>query len=245
MLKENERIEDLQYKGLKIIQSENGYRFTTDAVLLANFVRRAKGKKVVDIGCGSGIVSILIAAKQQPSLVVGVEIQPEVADMAARSVEMNGLSDTVTVVCSDVREWAKGTDGTYDVVVVNPPYRKVGSGFSQEADTLAISRHEVTLTLEDVFSAAKKALKFGGSMYLVHQAERLAEAFALGDKYGLQGKELCPVCPREGEPPNVFLARFVKGGKVGLKWLAPIVVFDREGNYTVTVKKLYGESFAD
>lgn len=151
MLKENERIEDLQYKGIKIIQSENGYRFTTDAVLLANFVRGAKGKKVVDIGCGSGIVSILIAAKQQPSLVVGVEIQPEVADMAARSVEMNGLSDTVTVVCSDVREWAKGTDGTYDVVVVNPPYRKVGSGFSQEADTLAISRHEVTLTLEDVF----------------------------------------------------------------------------------------------
>ncbi len=245
MLKDGEKTEDLQYKGLKIIQSVDGYRFTTDAVLLANFVRGVKGKKVADIGCGSGIISILVAAKQQPKEVVGVEIQPAVADMAARSVELNGLSDVVKVVLADAKDWASGVEGRYDAVVVNPPYRKAGSGPLQSTETLAVSRHEISLTLEDVFVVAKKALKYGGSLYLVHQTERLAEAFALGSKHGIEGKELCPVCPREGETPNVFLARFVKGGKTGLKWLKPIVVFDADGNYSVTVKKLYGESFSD
>lgn len=243
MLEVNERIEDLQYKNLKIIQKESGYRFTTDAVLLANFVHGVKGKKVADIGCGSGIIAILVAEKQQPEYVLGIEIQPDVAQMAGRSVVLNGLESKIEIKCCDVRVLCEQVGETFDAVVVNPPYRKIGSGMTQQKDTLCISRHEVTLTLEDVFSSSKKMLKFGGSLFLVHQAERFAEACALGAKYGLQAKELKPVCARQGDAPNVFLARFVKGGKVGLKWFAPIEVFDSEGNYSVTVKKLYGESF--
>lgn len=243
MIGSDERIEDLQYNGLKIIQKTTGYRFTTDAVLLANFVKGAKGKKVADVGCGSGIIAILVAEKQQPKYVLGIEIQQEVAQMAERSVALNNLTDKIEIKNADVRALSIEMGEVFDVVVVNPPYRKVGSGLTQRQDTLCMSRHEVTLNLEEVFASAKRLLKFGGSMFMVHQAERMAEAFALGHKYGLEAKELCPVCARHGSNPNVFLARFVKGGKVGLKWLEPIVVFDADGNYSVTVKKLYGDSF--
>ena len=243
MLIKDETIEDLQYKGLKIIQKKSGYKFTTDAVLLANFAHGAKGKRVLEVGCGSGVISILIASKQQPKSIVGVEIQQEVYEMANRSILLNGLQDTISLLNIDAKNLGSEYNESFDMLVSNPPYRKIGSGMTQREDTLCISRHEVALTLEDLFKIAKRTLKFGGSFYLVHQAERLAEAFILGGKYGIEPKELCPVVPRQNQPANLFLARFVKGGKTGLKWLNPIVVMDDEGNYTVTVKKLYGESF--
>lgn len=243
MLIKDETIEDLQYKGLKIIQKKSGYKFTTDAVLLANFAHGAKGKRVLEVGCGSGVISILIASKQQPKSIVGVEIQQEVYEMAKRSILLNGLQDTISLLNIDAKNLGSEYNESFDMLVSNPPYRKIGSGMTQREDTLCISRHEVALTLEDLFKIAKRTLKFGGSFYLVHQVERLAEAFILGGKYGIEPKELCPVVPRQNQPANLFLARFVKGGKTGLKWLNPIVVMDDEGNYTVTVKKLYGESF--
>jgi len=241
----DESLEDLQYNGLKIIQKKSGYRFTTDAVLLANFTHGVKGKKVLEIGTGSGVIAILVTAKQAPESLVAVEIQPEVAQMATRSVALNGLQEKITVVNADIKEFCKQTQENYDAVVCNPPYRKVGSGFTQEQDDLCISRHEVALNLSELFDCAKRILKFGGSLFMVHQSERLAEAFALGAKNGLEPKELQAICSRQGQSPNLFLARFVKGGKVGLKWLAPIVVFDEQGNYSVTVKKLYGDSFRE
>ena len=243
MIKRDETLEDLQFDGLKIIQKTSGYRFTTDAVLLANFVHGAKDKKVLEIGTGSGVIAILITAKQSPKQVVGVEIQPEVYDMASRSVELNGLQDVIKLKNLDAKQLGVDYNESFDIVVSNPPYRKVGSGMTQKQDDLCISRHEVALTLEELFGIAKRTLKFGGSFYLVHQIERLGEAFSLGGKYGLEPKELCPILPRQNQPANLFLARFVKGGKTGLKWVNPIVVFDEEGNYSVTVKQLYGDSF--
>lgn len=245
MIRVDESLEDLQYGGLKIIQKTSGYRFTTDAVLLANFVHGAKGKKIVEIGTGSGVIAILVTAKQQPESLVGIEIQSDVAEMARRSVEMNGLQDKITILTGDVKEVSRRLGEGFDMVVSNPPYRKVGSGQAQTKDTLCISRHEVALTLEELFESAKRLLKFGGSLFVVHQSERWAEACVLGAKFGLEAKELQPICSRQGQPPNLFLARFVKGGKTGLKWLAPIVVFDADGNYSVTVKKLYGDSFCE
>ena len=241
----DESLEDLQYKGLKIIQKKSGYRFTTDAVLLANFVHGVTGKKVLEVGTGSAVIAILVVAKQSPEHLTAVEIQAEVAQMATRSVEINQLQDKITVINADIKDYCKQISESFDAVVCNPPYRKVGSGFTQEKDSLCISRHEIALNLQELFESAKRLLKFGGSLFIVHQSERLAEAFALGAKYGLEPKELQAICPRAGQSPNLFLARFVKGGKVGLKWFAPIVVFDEDGNYSVTVKKLYGESFSE
>ncbi len=242
-LKQGEQIEDLQYKGLKIIQSADGYRFTTDAVLLANFVRGVKNKRIVEIGLGSGVIATLVAAKQHPASVVGIEILPKMADMAARSIEINGLCDVIKVVCADARGIHKTLGGGFDAVIVNPPYRKAGSGERQADDDIAVCRHEIKLTLDDVFLESSKLLKFGGNLFLVHQAERFASACATADKHGLKAKEVSLVYPRAGATPNLFLAKFTFGGKDGLKWLPPVTVFDNDGNYTPTIKKLYGESF--
>ncbi len=243
MLKSNEVLEDLQYRGLKIIQQKDGYRFTTDAVLLANFVKNASNKKIVELGSGSGVISILIAAKQNPQSICAVEIQPDMCDMSKRSIALNGLSDKINVILTDIKGCHTLIGNCFDIVVVNPPYRKIGSGQRQDTDKISICRHEVLLTLCDVFMQAEKLLKYGGSLYIVHQFERLADACTLGRQFNLEAKEICLVFPKKDAAPNLFLMRCAKNGKAGIKWLNPIVVFDEQGNYTVTVKKLYGESY--
>ena len=136
-LKANEKLEDLQYNGLQIIQSDDEYRFTTDAVLLANFCGDMKGKLCVEFCAGSGVISILVAAKKQPKQVVAIELQPQLADMARRSVEYNSMQDVIEVVCDNVLNASNHIAKPADVVVCNPPYIKVGSGERQISQNLA------------------------------------------------------------------------------------------------------------
>ena len=182
-LKDNEKIEDLQCGGLRIIQSAKEYRFTTDAVLLANFFNDMQGKLCVEFGAGSGVISILVARKKRPARIVAIELQPNLADMARRSVELNGMSGQIEVVCGDLKDAAKYVDKPADVVVCNPPYRRINSGERQLAENIALCRHELAATLEDVISSAGKALNNRGTFYLVHQAERIAEIVTLCSKY--------------------------------------------------------------
>lgn len=242
LLRDNEKLEDLQYKGLKIIQSDDGYRFTTDAVLLANFAKVGKGKRIVELGSGSGVISVLIAAKNNPSVVIGVEIQTALAEMSARTVDYNHLSDVVKIVNCDMNDCDRIIGKGYDAVVCNPPYRKVGAGSMQLSDSLAICRHEVAITLTGVVSAASRLLNTKGSFYLVHQAERLGEIFYELRRNNLEPKELLPVVNRVGDSPTLVLVKAVKGGSVGLKWLENLVIFDENGNYTTTVRRLYGDN---
>lgn len=223
-LKSNEKLEDLQYNGLRIIQSEDEYRFTTDAVLLANFCKEMKGKLCVEFCAGSGVISILIAAKKRPAKVVAIELQPQLADMANRSVCYNGLQDVIEVVCDNVLNAPELIDHPADVVVCNPPYRRLGSGETQLAQNLALCRHEIAITLEQVVSAASKTLNNRGTFYLVHQAERAAEIISVCDKYKLAVKEIVPVCPRQGKEPNLVLIRAVKCGGTDCKLRLPIYV---------------------
>lgn len=223
-LKENEKLEDLQYNGLQIIQSANEYRFTTDAVLLANFCNDMKGKLCVEFCAGSGVISILIAGKKHPAHVVAIELQPQLADMARRSVELNNLQDVIEVVCDDVKNAASLLPKPADVVVCNPPYRKLGSGEKQLADNIALCRHEIAITLEQVITAAAKTLNNRGTFYLVHQAERIAEIVSLCNACQLAVKEIVPVCPRQGKEPNLVLVRAVKCGGADCKLRLPIYV---------------------
>lgn len=223
-LKQNEKLEDLQYNGLYIIQSEDEYRFTTDAVLLANFCNDMKGRLCVEFCAGSGVISILVAAKKHPARVIAIELQKQLADMARRSVEYNGLQDVIEVVCDDVQNAPNIIDHPADVVVCNPPYRKLGSGETQLAQNLALCRHEIAITLEQVIASASKTLNNRGTFYLVHQAERLAEIVSTCDKYKLAVKEIVPVCPRQGKEPNLVLIRAVKCGGADCKLRLPIYV---------------------
>ena len=239
-LKPHENIEDLQCQGLVLIQSSDEYRFTTDAVLLANFCRDMQGKLCVEFGAGSGVISILLAAKKHPRHVVAMEIQPQLCDMARRSVETNNLQDIIEVVCCDLKDAKTHLDGLCDVVVCNPPYRKIGSGEIQEKQNLALCRHELAATLCDVIQSAAKILNNRGTLYLVHQSQRLSEIISLCEKNNLAVKEILPVCPRPNTDPNLVLVRAVKCGASDCVLRKPMTVLDEKGDYTPEAKAWYG-----
>ena len=238
-LKPNEKIEDLQCGGLQVVQSSSEYRFTTDAVLLANFCRDMRGKLCVEFGAGSGVISILLAYKKHPKSIVALEIQPQLYDMMQRSVCLNDLQDVISVHNCDLKDAQKIVKDA-DVVVCNPPYRKVGSGEQQLAENLAICRHEIKATLTDVISSAAKVLNNRGSLYLVHQAERLCEIVTQCHEYNIAVKEILPVCPAPDRQPNLVLIRGVKAGEPDCKLHSPMYICDKNGNYTPEAKAWYG-----
>ena len=238
-LKLNEKIEDLQCDGLQLIQSSSEYRFTTDAVLLANFCRGMLGKTCVEFGAGSGVISLLLAKKKHPKRIAAFEIQPQLCDMMARSVLLNDLQDVITVHNCDLKDAHKIIRDA-DVVVCNPPYRRVGSGEQQLSENLAICRHEIKATLSDVVQQAAKVLNNRGNFYLVHQADRICEIVALCHENNIAVKEILPVCPAPSKQPNLVLVRGVKAGEKDCKLHAPLYITDEHGNYTPIAKSWYG-----
>ncbi|MEG1706679.1 MAG: methyltransferase, partial [Clostridia bacterium] len=195
--------------------------------------------KIVELCSGSGVISILIAKKFRPKKIVAVEIQSDLAEMSERSIALNDLQEVVTVVNADLINCHKFIGTGYDIVVVNPPYRKQGAGEKQEEDSIALCRHEIAVNLSQVIAESSRLLNSKGSMYLVHQAERLTEIVLLCHDNKMEVKELTLVCSHPGDAPNLVLARAVKDGKAGVKINAPIIMFDEFGEYTHTVKKLY------
>ncbi|MEG2085379.1 MAG: methyltransferase [Clostridia bacterium] len=216
IIKQNERLDDLQIDGLMIIQNPDMYCFTSDAVALANYVTNAKGKIVADLGTGSGIIAILITYKQQPKKVIGIELQTYMADMAHRSVEYNNLSNSIDIIEGDILN-ATNLLGyeSVDIVVSNPPYRKCGSGEKQAVTEIAISRHEIAITLEQLVENASKILKYKGRFYLVHRFDRLAEIFYVMKKYNIEPKEIKFINGADMQPISVLI-KGVKKGNVGL-----------------------------
>lgn len=224
LVKPNERVDDLLVNGLKIIQNPSSFRFGCDAVELANFVTGGVKDKAVDLGSGSGIITILLAGKKKIPC-IGVEIQPEMADMSRRSIELNGLSDSASVICSPMQKvTARIGRESASIVVCNPPYRRAGSGEKQLSESVALARHEIAVTLREVVETANALLKNGGSFYLVHQTERLAEVISECLGAGLEPKVLQILTPAEGKKPHLFLLKCKKGGSVGLEILPERVI---------------------
>lgn len=184
MLKPNERIDDLQRNNYRIIQDPERFCFGMDAVLLSGFAKAKEGDHVIDLGTGTGIIPILMEAKTKASNLVGLEIQPESADMAQRSVELNHLEKKIRIVTGDIRE-ASSIFGaaTFDVVTSNPPYMTEHHGITNEKSPKAIARHELLCTLEDVICQAAKLLRPGGSFYMVHRPFRLVDIMVLMREY--------------------------------------------------------------
>lgn len=239
---ENERLDDLQYKGLRLIQKKDGFCFGVDAVLLSHFAQVSKGNRVIDLGTGTGVIAILLAAKKEPGSVVGLEIQEEMAQMAARSVKLNRLENIVEIVHGDIKE-AVSLFGTssFDAVVSNPPYMAKGGGLVNPQDTKAVSRHEILCTLEDVVSAAACLLRPGGKFSMVHRPQRLADIIFFMRKYSIEPKWLRLVHPSPGKKPNLLLISGTRAGNPELRVQEPLYIYDENGEYTDEIKLIYNE----
>lgn len=211
----NEEILDLQYKDLKLIQDKDGYCFTSDSVLLANYVKTHAKDIVVEFCAGSGVISILLSKKQNCQRIYGIELQPRLADMFARSIKLNNLENVEAVNMKLEQAKEKFGNGKIDVVMVNPPYMEGGD--RSENPEIAIATHEIETTLESIIESASQILKYGGKFYMVHRVDRLVDCLSLLRKYKLEPKHLQIIYPKMEAEPVVFLIKAIKNGKKGLR----------------------------
>lgn len=240
-LKDGERIDDLQLKlkngkSAKIIQNPDCFCFGIDAVLLANMARVKKGDKVLDLCTGNGIVPLILAAKTNAEKIYGVEIQPDVANMAQRSVEMNGLTEKIVIECKDLKEY-KGRE--FDVITCNPPYKEVTGGKISENRHIAIARTEICCTAEEVISAVSKMLCPKGTMFMIHRPERLADLIVYMRKYGVEPKSLRFIHPYMGKSPTMVFIEGKRSAKPKLIIEPPLYIYDENGDYTAEVLEFY------
>lgn len=239
--REDEKIDDLQRNGYRIIQKKNGFCFGMDAVLLSGFACVKEGEQVIDLGTGTGIIPILLEAKTEGKHFTGLEIQEEVADMASRSVALNGLEERVSIIRGDIREASQLLGrASFDVVTSNPPYMNDQHGLKNPQEMKAISRHEILCTLDDVCREAAALLKPGGRFYMVHRPHRLAEIISALKQYKLEPKRMKLVHPFIDKDANMVLIEAVRGGKSMIKVEAPIIVYREYGIYTDEIYTIYG-----
>ncbi|MBE6015798.1 MAG: tRNA1(Val) (adenine(37)-N6)-methyltransferase [Lachnospiraceae bacterium] len=237
----NERMDDLHRNGFKIIQNSERFCFGMDAVLLSGFADAAEGEKVLDLGTGTGIIPILMAAKTKGEHFTGLEIQPESADMASRSVAYNRLEGRIDIIVGDIKD-ASTTFGasSFDVITTNPPYMIADHGLTNPDEAKAIARHEIKCTLEDVIAQSAKLLRPGGRFFMVHRPFRLGEIFPLMTKYKIEPKRMRLVYPYVDAEPNMVLIEGNRGGKPRLKVEKPLIVYNEKGVYTDEIYDIYG-----
>lgn len=240
-LLENERIDDLEYKGLKIIQNKDGFCFGVDSILLTDFAKEIKeGSKVIDLGTGTGIIGILLSKKINLSKIIGVEIQKEVYEMAKKSIKLNQLEEKFEIINANIKELQEKIQmNTFDAVVTNPPYKKIGTGITNENNKKLISRHEITATLEDFIKITNRLLKDNGSLYMVHRPDRLVDIIENLRKFKLEPKKIKFVYPSVGKEANLVLIKATKNAKPFLKIEKPLYIYNEKGKYTDEILKIY------
>lgn len=215
--------------------------FTTDTLLLADFARPRPGERCADLGCGCGTIALLWRSRGRPGHILAVELQPEGARLAARSVEENGFGESIRVVQGDVRDYKVLLPHQgLDLIACNPPYFVPGRGLASPNPQRAAARHGQQLTLEDLARAARFSLKYGGRLCLCLPAERLAEAVVVFHSHGLEPKRLRLVQERPGKPPYLLLMECKSGGKPGLRAEEALMIRDGDGAYSQEMTEIYG-----
>ena len=240
-LNEDERIDDLEFKNLKIIQNKNGFCFGIDAVLLSDFAKNIKNNaKVLDLGTGTGIISILLCGKTNLKEIIGVEVQKEVYEMAKKSIKLNNLENKFKIINENILNLEKIYEkNSFDAIVTNPPYKKENTGITNIDEKKLISRHEVLAKLEDYINISNKLLKDKGEFYMIHRPERLVDIIITLKKYKLEPKELRFVQPSYNKEPNLILIKAIKNAKPFLKIQKPLYIYDENKNYTDEILKIY------
>ena len=242
-LKENERIDELEYKGLKIIQNKEGFCFGIDSVLLSDFAKNIKKDSVVvDIGTGTGIISILLSKKAEIKKIYGIEIQEEVADMAKRSVKLNDLQDKIQIINKNIKNIFEEIEpNKIDAIVTNPPYMKKNSGIKNENEIKLISRHEIKCNIEDIIKVSSKLLKDNGELYMVHRPDRLVGIIECLRKNKIEPKKIRFIYSKEEENSNLVLIKAVKNAGEFLKIEKPLYIYDENNKYTDEVLEIYNK----
>ncbi len=245
ILKNSERVDDLELGGLRIIQNKNWFSFGVDAVLLSDMVHGDTSGEILDLASGNGIIPILLYKKTKASKIIGIEIQSEVCDMATRSLILNGIQDRVSMVNEDLRLLGSEYNNRFTTITINPPYFKTGTGITSDNSVKMISRHEIMCTLEDVFKIARRCLVNKGSLLMVHRANRIVDIFETARKYKLEPKRVRFVSPKPTEAPNLVLIKFTKGAKRELIIEKPLHVYKEDGAYSDEILDIYSKNNID
>lgn len=238
---ENERIDDLQCKGYRLIQNTACFCFGMDAVLLSSFASAGNQDEVLDLCTGNGVIPILMHGKTECTSYTGIEVQQVSYDLACRNVKLNGLEEDITMIHGNIRDYRQLLNGhLYNVVTCNPPYMNENHGIVNPESVKAVARHEILCNLEDVVCAAGKSLKVKGRFYMVHRPRRLVDIFELCRKYKLEPKRIRMVHPYTDKEANMVLIEAVKCGNGQLIAEKPLVVYNTDGTYTEELLKMYG-----
>lgn len=244
----NERIDDLGIKNLKIIQNKEYFCFGTDSVLLANFVSSNSSKNnIIDFCSGSGVIPVIISAKKKCNKIIAVELQRQMYDLLKRNVLYNTLDEKIITLNEDIKNVQNIRkkmikelgEGTADIIVCNPPYKKIGEGIKNTQDVKYIARHEVCCKLEDIFNSASKLLNTKGKLYIVHKPERLTDLICIARKYRLEAKKIKLVQPSLNLKPSIVLIEYVKDGNSEVIVEKPLIEYDENGNFTNEFLKIY------
>lgn len=240
-LEKNERIDDLEYKNLKIIQNKEGFRFGIDSVLLSDFAKDIKkGSRVLDLGTGTGIISILLCGKTELKKIIGIEIQEDVYKMANKSISLNNLENRFEVINEDIKNLRNiFPANSIDAIVTNPPYKKENTGLKSKNIVEQISKHEILCKLEDIIKQSSFLLNNNASFYMVHRPDRIADIIELLRKYKLEPKKIRFVYPKISKEPNLVLIKATKGAKAFLKIEKPLIVYNENGEYTDEILEIY------
>lgn len=248
-LRDYERVDELGIKDYKIIQNTKNFCFGIDSVILANMVKGLNDKSVVvDLCTGSSVIPTIIVGKNKVSRIFGVELQDEMVDIAKRSVKLNKLENKIQIIHNDIKNVKEikriineeGYPDTVDVITVNPPYKKVGTGVQNDNNTKNIARHEIKCTLEDIFITSKKLLKDKGKMYMVHKPERLTDILYYAREYKLEPKQIRFMQPKIGVKPSLVFLEFVKSGNNEVNIVENLIEYNEDGTYTNEINEIYG-----
>lgn len=242
-LYENERIDNLEINNFKIIQKNDGFCFGIDSVLLSDFARNIKiNSNVLDLGTGTGILGFLLIAKSKIKKITGVEVQPEIADMAQRSIRLNELDEKFEIVNANIKDIDKILKiDSYDAIITNPPYKKMNSGKINDNKIKLISRHEIEANLSDFIKVSFKMLKDKGSLYMVHRAERLVDILYEMRANKMEPKRIRFVFSNKNSESKLVLIEAVKNAKPSIKVEKPLYIYENDGKYTDEVLKIYNK----
>lgn len=227
----------MQIKGLHIIQDTDLFMFGTDSVLLADFARVKKNTDVLDIGTGTGVICFLLYGRCGSAKYTGIDIQPRAIELAKRSKALNSIDEGIEFICTDLKDFTR--KNSYDLVCTNPPYEKLGTGFTGGNEYVMKSRYETASTLFDIISCAARNLKPKGRLCMVYKAERIAELTLALSAHGLELKALRTIQKNAATPPRLILVEAIKGGNCGVKWHAPLIMYDNGGKLTDEMRRIY------
>ena len=242
-LNKDERIDDLELNNLKIIQNKDYFCFGMDSVILSDFAKNIKNNStVLDLGTGTGIISILLTAKINAKKIYGIELQEEVAKMADKSIKLNKLENKIQIINDNIKNLERYfKKNSIDAIVTNPPYKKENTGVKSENKIKLISKYELEACLEDFIKISSILLKDKGEFYIVHRPDRMADIIEILRKYKLEPKLIKLVYPKINKAPNLILIKCVKNANNFLKFEEPLIVYNNDNTYTKKLLRIYNK----